>query len=108
MISIDPNKKDDTTMALKGAVDQMNTGLNSGFEELFVLGLINYIQAFPIEIQEKIAEKLEITAEDLEENLVESELRGLLDLESVLILLEVLGLELTEESTKNPVKYYTE
>lgn len=108
MINIDPNKKDDTTMALKGAVDQMNTGLNSGFEELFVLGLINYIQAFPIEIQEKIAEKLEITAEDLEENLVESELRGLLDLESVLILLEVLGLELTEESTKNPVKYYTE
>jgi hypothetical protein len=108
MISIDPNRQDDTTMALKGAVDQMNTGLNSGFEELFILGLINYIQAFPIEIQERIAEKLDITAEDLEENLVENELRGLLDLESVLVLLEVLGLELTEESTKNPVKYYTE
>lgn len=108
MLKIDITKNDDTTRALKGAVDMMNTALDIESMDLFRTALYNYVTAFDVHTQEEIAEYIHTEAEELEIVLTDEELFDQIEEGALSDLLMYLGLYIRPESRKDPVKYYLE
>ena len=94
---------------LRGLIDSMNYHLDKGELEQFEMALLYYIQRFPLDVQEEIAGQLGISAEELEDYLTDPELKDtFIDDIALYIIIDACGLEVVEESRKNPVKYYYE